>query len=128
MATLMSQQSKTRLQLGSPATAAKQLSELVMAWATDANTGIARYIHELGPDPCSHGGSGAGVLVKFDVHAGVLLDALSCSITPAMTSGAMNDGYRLESIQRPGTLQLGGWHVFAASFLTNPSFLIVLIL
>lgn len=46
----MSQESQTRLQFGSPATASKQLSELVMAWATDAETGLARYIHELGPD------------------------------------------------------------------------------
>jgi hypothetical protein len=42
--------------------------------------------------------------VQFGVHAGLLLDALSCSIAPAMTSQAMNNGCRLKYIQRSGTL------------------------
>lgn len=41
---------QVRLHLGSPANAVKQLNELVMAWATDAETGLAKYIHELGPE------------------------------------------------------------------------------
>jgi hypothetical protein len=46
--------------------------------------------------------------VQFDVHAGLLLHALSCLMTPAMTSRATSKAYRVESMQWSRTLPSAG--------------------
>ena len=54
----------------------------------------------------NHKVSVKGGQLQGDHHGFITPWALSCSITPRITSRAMNNGYRLESIQSSGTRQL----------------------